>query len=279
MKRDIASLLGKATEMLRQGLTHSPRLDAEVLMSHLVRQQRAWLLAHPEWKLEDSLLKQYFRWIKARSRGVPVAYLTGEKEFWSLRLRVTPRVLIPRPETELLVERGLQCLPEKAGQVLDLGTGCGPIALALASERPDVQIVAVDRSPHAIEIAQENAKQLEIDNVRFLVSDWYSEIRGGRFDLILANPPYVATDHPYLSGEVRYEPREALVSGESGLADLQTIVSGAPSSLLPNGRLMLEHGFDQAEAVQKMLQVAGFSQVETLADLAGIPRVASGTMQ
>ncbi len=278
MKNRIGSSLDRATVLLRAAETGTPRLDAEVLMAYLLQKRRAWLLAHPEQGLDETESAQFFEWIDERARGMPIAYLTGEREFWSLRLQVTPEVLIPRPETELLVEQGLDLLSMGAVRVLDLGTGSGAIALALAKARPDIQIVAVDRSPGAVEVARENAARLAIPNVCFQVSDWYSALVKDRFDLILCNPPYVAGNDEHLRGEIRYEPREALVAGAGGLADLRRIIASSPRFLMPDGHLLLEHGHQQALEVQGMLQRAGFHRVKSTPDLAGLPRVTGGQL-
>ena len=264
--------------MLRAGETDTARLDAEVLLAHQLGKGRAWLLAHPERVLADTESRGFFRQVEERAAGMPVAYLVGLREFWSMRLKVTPDVLIPRPETELLVEQGLAVLPAGIPRILELGTGCGAIALALARERPESRITAVDRSRPAIEVARQNAARLGVSNVRLLVSDWFSALAGERFDLVLSNPPYVDANDPCLLGELRHEPADALVAGEDGLADLGTVAGSAPGFLVPGGHLLLEHGHEQAAAVAGMLGDAGFTRVATVHDLAGLPRVTRGRL-
>ncbi len=278
MTGSISRLLGRATEILREGETDTARLDAEVLLAHQLGKGRAWLLAHPDNVLADAESEAFFRQVGERARGMPVAYLVGHREFWSMRLQVTPDVLIPRPETELLVEQGLARLPAGASRILDLGTGCGAIALAVARERPESRITAVDRSLPAIGVARLNAARLGAANVRLLVSDWFCAVAGEKFDLVLANPPYVDANDPCLLGEVRHEPADALVAGNGGLADLGTVIASAPPFIVPGGHLLLEHGHEQAAAVAGMFGDAGFVRVETLHDLAGLPRVTCGRL-
>ncbi len=278
MTGSISRSLDRATEILREGETDTARLDAEVLLGHQLGKGRAWLLSHPESVLADAESRAFFRQVAERARGMPVAYLVGHREFWSMRLQVTPDVLIPRPETELLVEQGLARLTAGASRILDLGTGCGAIALAVARERPESRITAVDRSLPAVGVARMNAARLGAANVRLLVSDWFSAVAGERFDLVLANPPYVDANDPCLLGEVRHEPADALVAGNGGLADLGNVIASAPPFIVPGGHLILEHGYEQAAAVAEMFGDAGFIRVETLHDLAGLPRVTCGRL-
>jgi release factor glutamine methyltransferase len=208
-----------------------------------------------------------------------VAYLVGVKEFYGLPLRVTPDVLIPRPETEELVEAALERLPQGEGRkVLDLGTGSGCIAIAIARQRPAAQVTAVDSSNPAMALARENAAALDVE-VEFLQSDWFAALGRRRFDLIVANPPYVAADDPHLQqGDLRFEPRPALAAGEDGLAELRRIVGAAPKHLRPGGWVLLEHGYDQAEACRDLLHNAGFGELVFRADIAGLPRIAGGRL-
>jgi len=252
--------------------------DAYVLLAHVLGRNRAGLAAHPEDRLTYSKAESFFALAKRRREGEPVAYLTGTREFWGLTLAVTTAVLIPRPETEALVEFALSVLPaDRETRVLDLGTGSGAIALALAHERPQAQVLATDRSHAALEVAQHNAQRLALSNVCFLVSDWYTCVPGGAWDLIVSNPPYVAPCDPHLSeGDLRFEPAIALTADDAGLAALRTIVTGAFPRLVPRGWLIVEHGFDQSVAVQALFQSAGFEKLTSLRDLAGIPRIVAG---
>lgn len=256
-------------------LTHSssPKLDAEVLMMRLLGVNRAWLYAHPEQVLTPKAAAAYDTLVDARQRGMPVAYLTGEREFFSRAFRVTPDTLIPRPDTERLIDATLQMkLPEHA-RVLDLGTGSGAIAITLALECPAWDVTATDASEKALAVARDNAARLGAC-VRFAAGDWYAAIGAGeRFDLVISNPPYIAADDVHLGeGDVRFEPRRALVADEDGLADIRRIVAGACACLLPGGWLIVEHGWQQGEAVRAIASAAGFAPVKTLDDLAGNPR-------
>ncbi len=252
--------------------------DARAILAHAVGKNRAWLAAHPEERLTRSQAESFFAFAKRRRGGEPVAYLTGTREFWGLSLAVTAAVLIPRPETEALVEFALSVLPEdRTTRVLDLGTGSGAIALALAHERPRVQVLATDYSRAALEVAQENAQRLAFSNVCFLVSDWYTCVPGGAWDLIVSNPPYVAPGDPHLSeGDLPFEPAIALTADDAGLAALRAIVTGAYPRLALGGWLIVEHGFDQSVAVQALFQSTGFEKLTPLRDLAGIPRIVAG---
>jgi len=252
--------------------------DAYVLLAHGLGKNRAWLSAHPEERLTALQADAFFGLAKRRRAGEPVAYLTGTREFWGLNFAVTTAVLIPRPETEALVEFALSVLPEnRTTRVLDLGTGAGAIALALAHERPRAQVLATDYSRAALEVAQENAERLAFRNVCFLLSDWYTCVAGGAWDLIVSNPPYVAPGDPHLAeGDLRFEPAIALTADDAGLAALRTIVTGAYPRLAPGGWLIVEHGFDQSVAVQALFQGTGFERITPLRDLAGIPRSVAG---
>ena len=256
-------------------------LDAQVLLAHVLGRGRAWLLAHATEPLAPADADAFFNLAARRRSGEPIAYLTGRREFWGLALAVDVSVLIPRPETETLVECALRRLPiDRALRVLDLGTGSGAIALALAHERPRATIVATDISEAALEIARQNAEQLGLRNVEFARSDWYASDTGalaGLFDAIVSNPPYVPAGDPHLAeGDVRHEPLFALTSGRDGLDALRTIVADAGKHLVPGGSLVVEHGYDQATAVRALLEQAGFADLEFLRDLSGISRVAAG---
>ncbi len=253
-------------------------VDARVLLQHVLGCDRAWLIAHGSDRLAREQAEAFFALAKRRRDGEPVAYLTGRREFWGLELAVTPAVLIPRPETETLVEVALARLPTERGvRVLDLGTGSGAIALALARERPLAEVVATDVSPEALDVARGNAARLAVGNVTFVRSDWYASVPPDRCDAIVANPPYVAQDDRHLrDGDLRFEPRGALVSGVTGLGALAAIVAGARDRLVPCGFLAVEHGFDQGDAVRALFEAAGFTAVEGVRDLAGIWRVVAG---
>ena len=253
-------------------------VDARALLAHVLNRDRAWLIAHETDALARADVERFFALARRRRDGEPVAYLTGEREFWGLVLAVDRSVLIPRPETETLVERALRVLPtERPTRVLDLGTGTGAIAIALAMERPQAQVVATDASPAALAIARANVDRMKLERVRVIQSSWYEALPGAdaRFDLIASNPPYVALGDPHLSeGDLRFEPRDALCAGRDGLDALRIIVAGARERLVPQGHLVVEHGYDQAEAVRALVAAAGLRFVESARDLAGIPRVA-----
>lgn len=255
----------------------SPQLDAEVLLSIVLGVERAALIARGSELLADQELRRYEDLLEQRRRGVPVAYLTGRREFWSLPLKVTPAVLVPRPETELLVEVALRHLPDSTERsVLDLGTGSGAVALAIASERPLARVVGVDVSPGALSIARDNVHTLGLPNVTFRLGSWFDAVADERFDVVVANPPYVAADDPVLA-TLAAEPALALVAGPAGLDALATLVAGAPRHLTPGGWLLLEHGSTQERAVAKLFERRGFTGVECHRDYSGLPRITRGT--
>jgi len=263
------------------GATPTPRLDAEVLLQHASGATRARLLAHPEEMLPEPVRDAYAAMIERRRRGEPVAYITGRREFWSLDLVVSPATLIPRPETELLVERALARIPLAAvGWVADLGTGSGAVALALGAERAALSILATDRSAAALAVARANAARLGITNVRFCVADWCDALAEGRFEAIVSNPPYVRTNDPHLEeGDLRFEPHGALVAGPDGLEALRAMAAGAHTRLVSGGWLLLEHGYDQGPAVRALLETHGYRDVRTYSDLSGQERVTEGRRQ
>ncbi|MFU8763693.1 MAG: peptide chain release factor N(5)-glutamine methyltransferase [Haliea sp.] len=252
----------------------SARRDAEILLGHLLGKSRSWLYAWPEQLLTAAQLADYATLLAQRRAGVPVAYLTGEREFWSLSLRVTDATLIPRPETETLVEWALELALPATAAVLDLGTGSGAIALALAAERPGWRILATDASAAALAVARDNVRRLCPGRIRCLQSDWFDALQGEQFDLVVSNPPYVESNSPWLaSGDLRFEPRSALVAGSTGLDDLRQLAEAAPAHLRSGGWLLLEHGFEQGRAVRQLLVNAGFVEVATRCDLAGLERI------
>ena len=281
---------------------NSARIEVQCLLQHVLNVPRAWLLAHPEYRLDQPQQSRYDELLQRRLAGEPIAYILGEREFFGLNFKVTPATLIPRPETELLVELALQRIPStlsrpnghplpRAGEglgergwgrvrefrILDLGIGSGAIALAIAHNRPHACVQGCDATSAALEVARNNAQRLDIANASFVQSDWYEALGAQLFDLIVSTPPYVAANDPHLEqGDLRFEPASALASGADGLQDIRRIVSGAPAHLHPGGWLLLEHGYDQAERVRELFRQAGFSAVFSACDLAGIERVSGG---
>jgi release factor glutamine methyltransferase len=259
-------------------VSETPALDAELLLAHALGAGRAALAAHPERPLAAAELAALEALAARRQRGEPVAYLTGRREFWSLDLAVTPEVLVPRPETELVVEMALEAIAGAARPaVLDLGTGSGAIALAIARERPDAAVTAVDESGEALAVAAGNAARLGLANVRFLRGHWFGPVAGSRFDLVASNPPYLAAAEPALAA-LAHEPRAALVAGPTGLEALAGICAGAPAALRPGGALVVEHGATQGALVRALMARAGFADVATRRDLAGCERATQGRM-
>lgn len=255
----------------------SPRLDAELLLAHALGKPRSFLRTWPEHQPTEAQHAHFMALLTRRRAGEPVAYLLGEQGFWSLHLEVAAHTLIPRPDTELLVETALALCPATPSAILDLGTGSGAIALALASERPAWQLLGVDRIPEAVALAVRNKTRLALPNVQFQQSHWFSAIGAARFQMIVSNPPYIAADDPHLQqGDVRFEPLSALVAGADGLDDVRHIVRHAPLHLTAGGWLLLEHGYNQADAVQALLHAAGFVAVESRRDLGGNWRVTLG---
>lgn len=269
-------------EALRQAATAGlERLDAQMLLLHALGRSphdRAWLIAHDRDPLPDDASARWTALQQRRQAGEPVAYLLGEKEFGGLRLRVDARVLVPRPDTEVLVDWALDALPPPGGsdtpRLLDLGTGSGAIALTVASRRPDAQVTATDASADALAVAKANAQRLALP-VRFAQGAWLAAVPGERFDVIASNPPYIAEGDAHLAA-LTHEPITALTAGPDGLDDIRQIVDQAPAALPPGGWLLLEHGHDQAAAVRELLETAGFEQVSSRNDLAGIARCSGG---
>ncbi|MGL4270191.1 MAG: peptide chain release factor N(5)-glutamine methyltransferase [Plesiomonas sp.] len=273
--------LQETTERLQCAGSESARRDAEILFGHVTGKSRSFLLAFPEHVLSAPQCQQLDVLVRRREQGEPIAYVIGEREFWSLPLRVSPATLIPRPDTERLVEEALNRLPASQGEILDLGTGTGAIALALASERPDCQITGIDLQLEAAALAASNAERLQIGNARFLTGSWFEPLRlenpRRQFVLIASNPPYIDADDPHLGqGDVRFEPRSALVADEQGLADIRLIAAQSREFLLPGGWLLVEHGWQQAPAVQAIFHAAGYQHVQTVQDYGGNDRVTLG---
>ena len=274
MATEIRALIEEGAARLKR-VADDPRHEAEILLGAALGQSRAYLIAHPERPVLDcEATDRYEAHVTRRAHGEPIAYILGEKEFWSLPIAVEPSVLVPRPETELVVERALTHLP--AGEpldVLDLAAGSGAIALAIASERPQCRVVGTDVSTEAVSLAIVNAARLGLERVEFHVGSWFEPVRGRRFDLVASNPPYIAEgDSRVEPGVRRYEPHAALYSGPTGLEALARIAGEAPRHLKPGGWLVLEHGDLQGEAVRELLAAAGFASIATHRDLGGCER-------
>ena len=278
MTQTISDALHTATLLLARTST-SARLDAELLLEYVTGLSRTDFRAAPERELPAAAGWSFQQLIRRRLQGEPVAYIRGHQEFWSLLLEVTPAVLIPRPETELVVERALALLRPDATDLADLGTGSGAIALAVASERPSLQVTAVDVSGDALEIAKRNAARLQLANVRFERGSWFGPLADRRFDVVAANPPYIARGDADLASDVsRFEPEIALIAGTGGLEAIEQIVAQAGRHLKPGGWLVLEHGWTQAGVVRDRLVRSGFAHVRSHADLAGHERVTEGSL-
>ncbi len=263
--------------LLQRAMRQLDALDAELLLAHALGANRARLRSHPEGSVTPERAAQFDAFVARRARGEPLAYITGHRDFWTLSLQVSPAVLVPRPETELLVERALELFPDSPLRAADLGTGSGAIALALASERPAWEVTATDVSEEALAIARGNAKALGLQRVRFLAGDWLAPLAGRRFHLIASNPPYVAAADPALAQPaLQHEPAMALASGPEGLDALRIIVRDAPAHLERGGWLLLEHGASQADAVARELVVRGFRHVRSRTDLSEHERITEG---
>ncbi|WP_447555832.1 peptide chain release factor N(5)-glutamine methyltransferase [Vreelandella sp. EE22] len=275
------ALVRAGAERLGAAGGDTPRLDAEVLMCHICGRDRTWLYTWGDQPCRTWEHARFAALIAARAQGQPVAYLTGEREFWGLTLVTSRHTLIPRPDTETLVEAALCRAQAASGQLLDLGTGTGAVALAFASERPHWQVTGLDIREEAVELATRNAHCLTIENAAFQQSDWFGRFERSdpapRFDIIVSNPPYISENDPHLrQGDVRFEPRSALVAAHDGLADLMHLVESAKAYLNATGWLMLEHGYAQAAAVRGALEKGGYSNVESVQDLQGHERVTLG---
>ena len=272
---DFQHWLHEAISQLQE--SESPRRDAEILLEFVTGKGRTYLLAFGETPLTDVQQAQLATLLARRQRGEPIAHLTGVREFWSLPLFVSPATLIPRPDTECLVEQALARLPSGPCRILDLGTGTGAIALALASERPDCEVTAVDRMPDAVELAQRNAAHLAINNIHIQQSDWFSALPDRPFTMIVSNPPYIDEQDPHLTqGDVRFEPLTALVAGDSGMADIVHIIQQSRARLEAGGFLLLEHGWQQGAAVRDAFIRAGYQAVETCRDYGDNERITLG---
>jgi release factor glutamine methyltransferase len=270
----IKQYLEDGTAILRS-VSDSPRLDAELLMGMVLRKPRSFLHAWPEQQLSEHDAARFEALLRRRFSGEPIAYMTGIREFWSMPLRVTPAVLIPRPETELLVERALLRLPEdQETRVLDLGAGSGAVSLAIARERPLAQVIGVDISLAALELARANAQLQKIANVEFRESDWFDAVRGEKFNIVVGNPPYVAEDDPHLEqGDARFEPRLALDAGENGMNGFRAILERAHNYIVRQGWLLLEHGADQHMPLRRLMEAQHYHDITLHKDAAGRDRV------
>ncbi|WP_442683531.1 peptide chain release factor N(5)-glutamine methyltransferase [Stenotrophomonas sp. JC08] len=272
----------KVAELLREAATRLPggnaRFEAEQLLLHVLGAERAWLFAHAGDEVADEPRQRFELLVQRRAEGHPLAYLTGRRGFWTLDLEVNVATLIPRPETELLVEQALARLrSDDMVRVADMGTGSGAIALSIASERPLATVMATDLLGPTLAVAVKNAQAHGLDNVWFRRGHWYAALGADRFDMIVSNPPYIAADDPHLQqGDLRFEPPPALASGADGLDAIREIIAGAHKHLVPGGWLLLEHGWDQGEAIRTLLEQAGFVEVQTVQDLEQRDRVTLG---
>ena len=268
----IHTVLEDATRLL-EALSDSARLDAELLLARAIDMPRSYLFAHPEEPLDEATVDRFREALARRLAGEPMAYITGTREFWSLELMVTPATLVPRPETELLVDLALREIPRRADwDILDLGTGSGAIAIAIAKERPLSRVTATDTSAEALDVARQNARQLEIPNIEFLVGNWTEPVRGQAFNLIVSNPPYVRSDDDALD-TLHREPRSALCAGADGLDAIRILARDCGALLKPGGTLLIEHGAEQRDSVAATLRKYGWSDITYHTDYAGLPRV------
>ena len=257
----------------------TPRIDAEILIQHVVKKDLSWLICYGDSIASAEHVKHFYQLVEQRQQGHPVAYILGERDFWSLTLNVNENVLIPRPDTETLIEIALPLVPNSdTSHILDLGTGSGAIALSLAKERPNSIVTAVDYHQKALEVAEQNAKRNNINNVNFVQSNWFQSLNPiSRFDLIASNPPYIESNDPHLAqGDLRFEPPSALIAKKNGLADLALIIESAPNYLKPQGWLIVEHGYNQADAVAQLFNEHGFSKVRLFHDLNNLARCTLG---
>ena len=275
---DVSQLLMSATEKLLN-LTDSPRLDAEVLLAHSLQKNRTWLVTWSDKALTDTDINQFNELLQRRVSGEPIAHITGTREFWSLPLSVTTDTLIPRPDTELIIEKILDTYPASSDiSLADLGTGSGAIALALASERPHWKITATDQSAGALEIAKQNAHNLNLDNITFRLGNWFEPLENHLFDIIVSNPPYIPHADPHLTqGDARFDPISALASGDDGLDDIRLIAAQAGSHLKNQGKLFIEHGYDQKSEMLDIFTKNDFIEIQQAHDIANNPRLTFAT--
>ena len=274
----IQQAITQAVQLLAGNHDADAYFDAEVLLCHLLGKNRSHLIAWPDKPLSDEQWHTFQTLINRRATGEPVAYITGHREFWSLDLLVSPATLIPRPDTEVLVEQALARIPIDAEwQIADLGTGSGAIALAVASERPHCQLFAIDISAEALDIAKQNAQRLKLSNITFLQGSWLAPLTQHPLNMVLSNPPYIEACDPHLNeGDVRFEPSGALASGSDGLDDIRILINTARQQLLPGGWLLMEHGYHQAQAIMDLMQQQGYSEIKDICDYGGNDRVACG---
>jgi release factor glutamine methyltransferase len=273
----IKTLLANASNTLSSH-SDSSLLDAEVLLGFVLGKPRTYLRAWCHNTLTDQQITAFNALIQQREQGTPIAYLTGTREFWSRDFNITSDVLIPRPDTELLIELSLELIPKnEAVKLIDLGTGSGIIAVTLAAERPNAQVIAVDASLAALNVAKHNAQQHQLTNIEFYQSDWFTNVSDEQFDLVISNPPYIDPDDEHLQqGDVRFEPKSALIADNKGLSDIEIIADKARRYLKPAGHLFIEHGYNQAEQVQAIFNVLAYDKVQSYRDLSGQPRVTYG---
>lgn len=274
----IRRILKEAQAQLSSALAlpgNEAKLEAQILLQHCLDVNRAWLLAHENDATDANNHAEFQTLLNRRLQGEPIAYILGKREFYGLAFKVTSDTLIPRPDTETLVEAALERIPQdQPYRILDLGTGTGAIAIAIAKHRPVSQVTAVDASSAALAVAQENARSLSTDNVKFVLSDWFDALQSQTYDVIVSNPPYVAQDDVHLKqGDLRFEPISALAAGTDGLDCIRQMIKQAAQYLEPHGWLMLEHGYDQAEKVTNLMKAAGYSAISSVADLPGVYRV------
>ena len=273
----ITQLFQENTKQL-ESVSDSARLDIELLLCSALKKERTFLHAWPEHELTQEQLTIFQQQIEQRLQGKPIAHILGERGFWSLNLKVTTDTLIPRPDTERLVELAIECIPEKSDwKILDLGTGTGAIALSLAKERPACSVTATDQSKAALDVAKQNAINNEISNITFIQSDWFSKLSNQQFNMVVSNPPYIKENDPHLKqGDVRFEPLSALTAGEDGLNDIRVIIKESKNHLTEDGILLIEHGYDQAKEVCQLLEDFNYRRVSNFKDDNNNPRVSIG---